>query len=105
MTKPSRSFRQRNLATREYLEQFALLPQDIQEAVQLTIKLFHQNPQAKSLRLHKLKPHRQGRHLEGSISIAVTMQYRAIYVPTTEGINVWYWIGTHADYDVLTGRK
>jgi len=84
---------------------FALLPHDVQTAVRLTIKLFHENPQAKSLRLHKLKPHRQGRHRDDSISIAVTMQYRAIYAPTTAGINIWYWIDTHADYDVLTGRK
>ena len=39
-----------------------------------------------------------------SISVSVTIGYRAIYVVRNNG-NVWYWIGTHADYDKFTGRK
>jgi hypothetical protein len=31
------------------------------------------------------------------------MQYRAIYVLGDDGVNVWYWIGTHADFDVFAG--
>ena len=39
-----------------------------------------------------------------SSSVSITMQYRAIY--TVDGTdNVWYWIGTHADYDVFIGKK
>ncbi len=105
MTKPSNSFRKQNVATQEYLQMFILLPKDIQQAVRETIKLFHQHPQAKSLRLHRLKSHRLGRHQDGSISVAVTMQYRAIYLPTADGHNIWYWIGTHAAYDAFTGGK
>jgi hypothetical protein len=30
------------------------------------------------------------------------MQYRAIYV-VVDGENVWYWIGTHAEYDKYLG--
>ena len=32
------------------------------------------------------------------------MQYRAIYATDEDGVNVWYWIGTHADYDVFVGN-
>ena len=38
----------------------------------------------------------------GSISITPTMQYRAIY-HDIDGINHWYWIGTHAEYKKFTG--
>ena len=38
----------------------------------------------------------------GSFSVSVTMNYRAIFF--LDGpVNVWYWIGTHADYDRFTG--
>jgi hypothetical protein len=39
------------------------------------------------------------------VSISVTIGYRAIYVTDEDGTNVWYWIGTHADYDTFTGKK
>ena len=32
------------------------------------------------------------------------MKYRAIGV-VDGATTVWYWIGTHADYDVFTGKK
>jgi hypothetical protein len=32
------------------------------------------------------------------------MQYRAIYA-VADGKNVWYWVGTHAEYDIFTGGK
>lgn len=32
------------------------------------------------------------------------MQYRAVYYKDG-GVNVWYWIGTHAQYDKLVGKK
>jgi hypothetical protein len=32
------------------------------------------------------------------------LQYRAIYVVDGD-INVWYWIGSHADYDRFIGSR
>lgn len=32
------------------------------------------------------------------------MKYRAIYA-TENGVNHWYWIGTHNDYETFIGRK
>jgi hypothetical protein len=31
------------------------------------------------------------------------MQYRAVYFVAPDGVNIWYWVGTHAEYDTLTG--
>jgi hypothetical protein len=46
----------------------------------------------------------KGRHRKGSISVSITMKYRAIYV-VEENVNVWYWIGTHNDFENFTGKK
>ena len=35
-------------------------------------------------------------------SVRVGLQYRAIAVEVEEGL-LWFWIGTHADYDDLIG--
>jgi len=33
-------------------------------------------------------------------SVRVGLRYRALAVPVSEGL-VWFWIGTHAEYDRL----
>lgn len=49
---------------------------------------------------------KKGKHVPGSYSVSITMQYRAIYFLDVETKqNVWYWVGTHAEYDRFTGRK
>jgi len=67
-------------------------------------KLFRENPSHPSLRHHALADSKRGSHVPGSFSVSVTMQYRAIYCKVDD-VNVWYWIGTHAQYDKLAGRR
>jgi hypothetical protein len=98
------SFRKRNRTTRPFRVLYAALPTHVKSGVRDTCVVFDNDPYRKSLRRHDLKPNRRGKHRDGSISISVTLGYRAIYVPA-DGINVWYWIGTHADYDTFVGRK
>ena len=76
----------------------------MQAEVRAACKLFHGNPAAKSLRHHALEDRKSSRHAPGSFSVSPTMQYRAIYV-VVDGVNVWYWIGTHAEYKTYTGSK
>jgi hypothetical protein len=38
--------------------------------------------------------------MENSFSVSINMQYRAIYSVIGE-TNLWYWIGSHADYNTL----
>ena len=61
-------------------------------------------PFSSALGNHPLDDTRRGRHKKGSCSISVSHRYRAIYV-VDEDTNVWYWIGSHEDYNVFTGRK
>lgn len=100
------SFRSRNRTTRDFRELFARLPEHIQELTRDACLLFDRDPAHPSLRHHELLDRKAGKHVPGSYSVSVTMQYRAIYVvDPSDGTNVWYWIGTHADYDRFTGKK
>jgi hypothetical protein len=83
---------------------FAALPAQHQQAATAAFGSFLQNPQHPALRSHALKPTRSGQHWPGSISVSISRGYRAIYA-VRNGVNIWYWIGSHADYDTFTGRK
>lgn len=92
----------RNVRTREFRYLHSELPIRIQELATKAFRFFVDTPRHPSLRLHRLKDDTAGRHRDGSISVSLSRQYRAIYF-TNGDVNVWYWIGTHADYDRFTG--
>ncbi len=94
----------RNVRTAQFRAQYGRLPERIRALAVAAYAKFRQDPTHPSLRLHELEDMARGRHRRGSKSVSVSMQYRAIYVED-RGDNVWYWIGTHADYDAFTGRK
>lgn len=79
------------------------LPDKIRRLALLAFRAFLRDPSHHSLRHHQLNDNDRGSHRTGSYSVSINMQYRAIY--TRDGdTNVWYWVGTHADYDRFTGR-
>ncbi len=82
---------------------FAQLPDNIKEAAMEAYRLFPQNPNDPSLAHHRLKDTKKGRHKNGSWAVQITRRYRAIYVPVGK-VNVWYWIGSHEDYNNFVGR-
>lgn len=98
------SFRKANRTTRAFREMLSRLPKEVFEAVIDAALLFHSNPAAKSLRHHALLDKSKASHKPGSYSVSITMLYRAIYFKV-DGINVWYWVGTHDQYDKFTGGK
>lgn len=100
----SRSFRERNRTSRKFREQYAKLPKSIQALTRTSAERFDRNPDAPSFRHHMLGEDGRGSHEPQSMSVSITMRYRAIYV-MQDGVRVWYWIGTHADYDTFTGGK
>lgn len=104
MVKLPNSFRARNRTTRQFREQYERLPEYVRIAVRASCLLFDRDPAIASLRLHELGDRKTGSHEPGSFSVSPTMQHRAIYV-VVDGINVWYWIGTHAEYKRFTGSK
>jgi hypothetical protein len=97
------SFRQGNRTTRTFRELYSNLPKSIRELCRSKCLVFNDDPKHPSLRSHELNDNSKGSHKNDSVSIAITMRYRAIYVVDDDGMNVWYWIGTHDDYDTFTG--
>ncbi|HEY1600722.1 MAG TPA: hypothetical protein VGG64_14025 [Pirellulales bacterium] len=94
---------QANVRTGAYKRQLRQLPQKIQSAADDAFRLFLQNSAHPLLDAHALTDTKKGRHRNGSRAISVTYRYRAIYVvdgPT----NVWYWIGSHEDYNNFVGK-
>jgi hypothetical protein len=80
----------------------AALPARIQELAEAAFRQFVQDPTHHALRLHALADNDKGNHKKGSFSVSITMKDRAIYV-VDGNTNVWYWIGTHNDYDKFVG--
>ena len=95
-----------NRRTRAFKEKLERLPVEIQTLAEQAFELFLRDPAHPSLRNHELAATAKGRHKKGSRSVSITMKYRAIYlVDEQTSTNVWYWIGSHTDYDTFIGKK
>jgi hypothetical protein len=92
----------RNVRTASYRELFERLPERIQRLAEQAFQMFLANPNHPSLRRHILADNDRGQHRTHSISVSINMQYRAIYVEDGD-TNVWYWVGSHADYNRFIG--
>jgi hypothetical protein len=69
------------------------LPAEIQELARENYELLKVNPYHPSLHFKRVSRF---------WSVRVGRSYRALGVDATDGI-VWFWIGTHAEYDRLIG--
>ena len=69
------------------------LPQEIQKLADAAYARLKQDPRHPSLHFKKV-----GRFW----SARVGGQYRALAVETADSL-VWFWVGSHADYDKLLG--
>jgi hypothetical protein len=73
------------------------LPPQVQAQARLAYRLFQGDPAHPSLRFKQVHPTRP------IFSARVGMAYRALAVREGEAV-VWFWIGSHADYDKLLTR-
>jgi len=81
----------RHFASPAFWEAYEKLPLVVRELADRNYELLKQNPQHPSLHFKKV-----GRFW----SVRVGVRYRALAVPVNDGV-LWFWIGTHADYDAL----
>ena len=87
----------KSLTTRGYRELFAALPAHIQRQARDAYQLFRDDPAHPGLHFKQLRS-------EPPIySARVGLSYRALGV-IDAGTIVWFWIGSHADYDKLLAR-
>jgi len=82
---------------------FGKLPADIQERAKKAFQVFVESPTHPALNLHPLSDTRG--NPSGSRSVSISIHYRAVYFIDDEGFNVWYWIGSHSDYDKQFGKN
>jgi hypothetical protein len=80
--------------TRRFREVYANLPEEIQRQTRQAYLLFREDPRHPSLRFKKVDEE------SNTFSVRVGLGYRALGVMEGSTI-VWFWIGSHADYDRL----
>ena len=89
--------------TQGFKEMFDNLPAKVQERAKAAHRLFLEDPNNSALGLHPLHDTKDNpRH---SMAVSIGYRYRAVFVTDEEGVNVWYWIGSHADYDKRFGKN
>lgn len=81
--------------TTEFIQGFAKLPNRVQNTARKNYKLWKQNPNHPSLEFKKLntKP--------PVYSVRAGVGWRAVGVMKNSDTIVWFWIGSHSDYDKL----
>ena len=83
--------------TADFRGLFGSLPVDIHRQARAAYRRFQQNPHHAGLRF------RQVHATEPIYSARVGLHYRAVGLRDGEEI-VWFWIGSHADYDALLAQ-
>jgi hypothetical protein len=83
--------------TADFRRDFAALPDAVKQQARQAYRLFAANPNHPSLKFKKLPPH------EDLWSARVSNNYRAIGRWRGDVI-LWFFIGSHADYDKLLDR-
>ena len=80
--------------TGEFRNAFARLPKDIQRQARKAYQKFQDSPDYPGLHFKKIYARRE------IYSIRITQNYRALGILQDDEI-VWFWIGSHAEYNNL----
>ena len=80
--------------TRQFRRLFSSLPSDAQREAKRAYRLFQSNPAHPGLQFKKLEGE------DDIYSARIGLGYRALAVMKKDRI-VWYWIGSHSEYDRL----
>lgn len=84
----------RHFALPRFWRHYRQLPTDVQELADKCYQLLRADPHHPSLHFKKVGRTKQ------LWSVRVGTHYRALAVEKLESL-VWFWIGTHAEYDTL----
>lgn len=83
----------KHFASPAFWQHYRKLPANIRELADKNFRLLKQDSNHPSLHLRKVSRF---------WSIRVGKKYRALAVQVDEGL-IWFWIGTHSEYDKLVG--
>ena len=83
----------KHLASPKFWALYRSLPDDVRAVADKNFELLKADQRHPSLHFKKIGP---------VWSVRVGIQYRALGTSVEEGV-LWFWIGTHADYDKIVG--
>jgi hypothetical protein len=83
----------KHFASARFWSCYQLLPENIRKLADKNFELLKSNPQHPSLHFKQIGQYR---------SVRVGLAHRALATDVHDGL-LWFWIGTHADYDDLIG--
>lgn len=78
----------------DFLKAYRRLPNEIREHARKAYRLFRENPYHPSLNFKSIHP------TQPIYSARISRGYRTVGIRTDDLI-IWFWIGSHADYDRL----
>ncbi len=87
----------KSVTTERFRKSYAYLPESIKEAARKTYRLWQKDESHPSFhfkKIHNSKP---------VYSIRIGISYRAIGVKEKNTM-IWFWIGTHSDYNRLISK-
>jgi hypothetical protein len=83
--------------TKRFRALFAELPESVQRQANEAYRLFQVNPSHPSLSFKQVSPN-------GPVySVRIGLRYRALVIRQPDCL-LWFWIGSHADYDKMLSR-
>jgi len=85
--------------TPAFRKRLASLPRDVRRQARLAYLQFIENPRYPGLRF---------RQIHGSdrlVSVRISREYRAVGVRMSPDEIVWFWVGTHDEYETLLARR
>jgi hypothetical protein len=83
--------------TTEFRRLFADLPEQVQQQTRGAYRQFKEDPSHPSLRFKKVHPDLP------IYSARISQNYRAVGQLDGDTV-IWFWVGSHADYDKLLGQ-
>jgi len=87
----------RSRTTRRFRKAFSRLPEPVKQRAREAYRRFAENPDHPGLRFKRVYP------TEPIYSVRISRDYRAVGVREDDTM-IWFWIGSHADYDDLISR-
>jgi len=87
----------RSRTNERFRRSFEALPEEIQRKARAAYARWHENPSHPALQYKKV-------HLAQPIySVRIALNWRALGI-LQEDQMIWFWIGSHAEYDKLLGQ-
>lgn len=85
--------------TVRFRKAFAELPEDVREQARSAYRQFLRDPWHPALRFKQVHPS------QPIYSARIGLHYRALAVREADETVVWFWIGSHAEYDRLLRQR